>query len=74
MDEWEQCHLPLDDPNCVRPPGVTLCVGCGDLVHTSEGVTKTFYHNGSTAPQEYVYCTESCHYTHYIKCLNQLGM
>lgn len=71
-EDWEQCFLPLDLPYSVKPPGVTTCAECEDIIHRDTCFKKEYY-NGQMMDTEH-WCDEKCHQAWYIKRLKEKGM
>lgn len=71
-EDWEQSHLPLQDPRVVLPPHFVLCDNCkGALPKRSNA--RACYQIGSQL-FEFDYCNQVCKDNHRITLIRESGL
>ena len=57
-EDWEQSHLPLDDPRAVPPPRMTSCGYCGHVLPLKQSISGVA-RMGRIAKQDH-FCCRDC--------------
>ena len=74
-EDWEQSHVPLDDPRAIHPPQEIEMVCCRNCKKNLpiEAATKRTLWNGRQW-LDYYFCGQYCLEMFYLRSLRVLGM
>jgi len=71
-EDWEQCFLPLDHPECIPPPGISRCDHCCGTIPHGVVIRACFQLGGLL--YDYDYCTADCKVEHRITLIRESGL